>query len=285
MNSSREDRTLARAAVEALTRQVALCPKPGLPDPRDLGAGAVHRDHRAVRWSARALEPGLAAMAAAARRAGAPTPGLRAELGAIGRSTEHSVDLAGGGHRGALWTLGLLVAAAALEPDAPAADVAVLTRRIVAHPDRGAPRRPSRGASVSATYGAAGARGEGRAGFPHVRRALTALATARTAGATEDQARLDALLTVMSTLQDTELLHSAGPMGLRHVQAGARGVLDAGGSATDAGAAALAAFDADLRARGWTPRGSAGLLAGALFADALSVRSGRPGRTAQLLGS
>jgi triphosphoribosyl-dephospho-CoA synthase len=269
--SSREDETLAQAAVTALTGQLALAPKPGLPDPRDLGAPAGHRDHCSLRWSAKALAPGLAAMAAAARRTGEPCPRLRAELGAIGRSTEHSVHLAGGGHRGALWALGFLVAAAALDPRAGARDVAAAAKRIAAFNDKGAPRRPSRGSSISAKYGAAGARGEARAGFPHVRRALDALAAARSGGATEAQARLDALLTVMSTLQDTELLYTAGPLGLRHVQAGARGVLEAGGAATEAGAEALAALDADLHAHGWSPRGSAGLLAGALFLDLLPV--------------
>lgn len=269
--SSREDEALAQAAVTALTGQLALAPKPGLPDPRDLGARVSRRDHRMLRWSAKSLAPGLAAMAAAARRTGEPTPGLRAELGAIGRCTEHSVHLAGGGHRGALWSLGLLVAAAALDPLAGPRDVTATAKRIAAHPDKRAPRRPSRGSSVSAKYGAAGARGEARAGFPHVRRALDTLTTARAAGASEEQARLDALLTVMSTLQDTELLYAAGPIGLRHVQAGACGVMEAGGTAAEAGAEALAALDADLHARAWSPRGSAGLLAGALFLDALPV--------------
>ncbi|KRD21200.1 triphosphoribosyl-dephospho-CoA synthase [Streptomyces sp. Root264] len=272
---SPEDEALARAAVAALTGQLALAPKPGLPDPRDLAARVTRRDHRGLRWSAKALAPGLAAMAAAARRTGEPTPGLRAELGAIGRCTEHSVGLAGGGHRGALWTLGLLVAAAALDPRARGVEVAATAKRIAAHPDRAAPRRPSRGATVSAKYGAAGARGEARAGFPHVRRALDALARARTAGADEAEARLDALLTVMSTLQDTELLHTVGPLGLRHVQAGAREVLEAGGTSTEPGAKALVAFDADLHARAWSPRGSAGLLSGALFVDALPVTAPR----------
>ncbi|MFD5842683.1 triphosphoribosyl-dephospho-CoA synthase [Streptomyces chartreusis] len=270
--SSREDEALAQAAVTALTGQLALAPKPGLPDPRDLGARVSRMDHGMLRWSAKALAPGLAAMAAAARRTGEPTPGLRTELGAIGRCTEHSVHLAGGGHRGALWALGLLVAAAALDPRAGAQDVAATAKRIAAHTDRRAPRRPSRGSSVSAKYGAAGARGEARAGFPHVRRALDTLTGARASGATEAQARLDALLTVMSTLQDTELLYTAGPMGLRHVQAGARTVLESGGAATEAGADALASLDADLHARAWSPRGSAGLLAGTLFLDSLPVQ-------------
>ncbi|MDH6585812.1 triphosphoribosyl-dephospho-CoA synthase [Streptomyces sp. SAI-133] len=269
--SSREDEALALAAVDALTGQLALAPKPGLPDPRDLGARATLKDHCSLRWAAKALAPGLAAMAAAARRTGEPSPQLRAELGAIGRCTEHSVGLAGGGHRGALWTLGLLVAAAALDPAARCEDVTATAKKIAAHSDRRAPRRPSRGSSVSAKYGAAGARGEARAGFPHVRRAWDALARSRRAGADEAEARLDALLTVMSTLQDTELLHTAGPLGLRHVQAGAREVLDLGGTTTEAGRAALLALDTDLHARAWSPRGSAGLLAGALFVDALPV--------------
>ncbi|PAZ09927.1 2-(5'-triphosphoribosyl)-3'-dephospho CoA synthase, partial [Streptomyces sp. SA15] len=106
------------------------------------------------------------------------------------------------------------------------------------------------------------------------------LAAARSAGATEAEARLDALLTVMSTLQDTELLHTAGPIGLRHVQAGAREVLEAGGTATEAGREALAALDADLHARAWSPRGSAGLLAGALFLDSLPVPVSSRGQAA-----
>ncbi|MEU5307752.1 triphosphoribosyl-dephospho-CoA synthase [Streptomyces sp. NPDC021562] len=265
----REDDALALAAVTALTGQLALAPKPGLPDPRDLDTRSRRREHDRLRWSARALGPGLAAMAASARRTGTPTPVLRAELGAIGRCTEHSVGLAGGGHKGALWALGLLVAAAALDPRARVREIAATARRIAAFNDKGAPKRPSRGSTISAKYGVPGARGEARAGFPHVRRAVEALATARRAGATENEARLDALLTVMSTLQDTELLHTAGPPGLRQVQAGARKVLEVGGTATAAGAEALRTLDADLHEKGWSPRGSAGLLAGALFLDAL----------------
>jgi hypothetical protein len=127
----------AGRAVSALTGQLALAPKPGLPDPRDLAVPAGRRDHCSLRWSAKAPAPGLAVMAAAARRTGEPCPQLRAELGAIGRSTEHSVGLAGGGHRGALWALGFLVAAAALHPRAGAREVAVAAKRIAAFNDRG----------------------------------------------------------------------------------------------------------------------------------------------------
>lgn len=161
------------------------------------------------------------------------------------------------------------MAAAALRPGAGPDEVTATAKRIADHPDRGAPRRPSPGSHVSATYGAPGARGEARAAFPHVRRALDALSRVRAAGATETQARLDALLTVMSTLQDTGPLYRAGPPGLRRVKEGAHTVLEAGGTATPEGAAALAALDTELRELDIAPRGSATLLAGALFLDGL----------------
>lgn len=62
------------------------------------------------------------------------------------------------------------------------------------------------------------------------------------------------------------------------MQAGARAVLEEGGTATAAGAEALAELDAGLHARAWSPRGSAGLLAGALFLDALPVSPRVPAR-------
>ncbi|MFJ3214117.1 triphosphoribosyl-dephospho-CoA synthase [Streptomyces flaveolus] len=259
----REDEALAAAAVAALTALL----EPGV----QIVPTAPH-EAAALRWSARALAPGLTAMAAAARRTGAATLALREELGAIGRGTERAARQAGGGHRGAVWVLGLLVAGAALEPGAPIA----CAKKIAAHPDRSAPREPSDGSIAAATYGAAGARGEARAGFPHVRRAAAALAAARAADASEHQARLDAQLTVVSTLQDTGLLHGAGPQGLRQVQAGARAVLEAGGASTPAGQRVLEAFRGELREHGWPLRASVPLLAGALFVDTQPKAPGAP---------
>lgn len=255
---TREDEGLARAAVGGLLAGVELTPKPGLPDAREA-------DLVGLRWSARSLEPGFAAMAAAARRIGVPGRGLREELGAIGRAAERDMARADGGargHHGAVWSLGLLVAATALAPPGAAPEeVTGLAGRIAAHPDARAPRRPSPGSAVSVQYGAAGAKGEARAGFPHVRRASAALRTARDGGAREPEARLHALLTVMTTLQDTGLLHTAGPHGLREVQDGARNAL--------AGHLPLDTFDLRLRERALRPRGSGHLLAAALFLDGL----------------
>ncbi|MFB7370801.1 triphosphoribosyl-dephospho-CoA synthase [Streptomyces sp. NPDC056222] len=251
---SREDAGLARAAVEGLLAGVALASGPG--------AGEV--DPGALRWSAEALGPGLAAMAAVARRVGAPSKELRAELGAVGRATERDMARADGGrglHHGALWPLGLLVAGAVLAPGGTPEESTGFARRIATHPDPRAPRTPTVGSAMSVRFGAAGAKGEARAGFPHVRRALEALDAARRGGAREPEARIRTLLVVMTTLQDTGLLHAAGPHGLREVQDGARDVVE--------GRLALDDFDRRLRERGLRPRGSGHLLAAALFLDGL----------------
>ncbi|MEU6000082.1 triphosphoribosyl-dephospho-CoA synthase [Streptomyces sp. NPDC047197] len=289
-----DDERLASAAVRALVAEAELAPR----------AGAVREDVTAVRWAARALKPGFAAMAAAARRNAGPTRALREELGFIGRATERSMLRATGGvntHRGCIWSMGLLVAATALkagaspQPGSPlqhgasihgasihgasihgapilGASIGELTdtaKALAALRDRSAPRLPSPGSTVSARYGAAGARGEARAGFPHVRRALAALRAGT--------GRPDVLLSTMSTLQDTGILYAAGPRGLRAVQAGAREILDAGGTTTPEGAAALVSFDAELRGGDLRPRGSAALLACGIFLD--DVASTWPAKT------
>jgi triphosphoribosyl-dephospho-CoA synthase len=256
---------LADDAVHALIEEIDLEGAPGRAQDRDRGR---------LRWAAKALYPGFEAMAAAARRTGEPTQALREELGAIGRSTEWTAMRAGCGvrtHRGAIWALGLHVAAAALEPGGDRLAVAAAAKRLAGLRDRLAPLRASHGSTVSTTYGAAGARGEARAGFPHVRRALDVLGKSRKDGVAESQARLDALLRIMSSLQDTELLYDGGPPALRLVQNGARAAVEAGGMATAEGRAAVSALDAQVRERGLRPGGSAPLLAAALFVDGLGA--------------
>jgi triphosphoribosyl-dephospho-CoA synthase len=258
--------SLANAAVQAIVEEVELPGVPGRdpdPDPGD------------ARWAAKSLLPGFEAMADAARRIGAPTIELREELGAIGRSTEWTATRAGCGvriHRGATWAVGLLVAAAALElPQADAHTILASAKRLGGLRDRRAPLRPSRGSAASTTYGAAGARGEARAGFPHVKRALAALRTSRHAGSDEPVAKLDALLAIMSSLQDTTLLHAAGPAVLRMLKQHAAEAVEAGGAATAEGRAILATLDGELRERGLTAAGSSSLLAATFFLDGLRV--------------
>ncbi len=264
---------IADLAVTALRSEAALTPKPGLVDGRGSGA---HADMtlRTLHDSAEALRTAFAQCASAATRFGLSTD-LRAEIGVIGRAGERNMLAATGGvntHRGALWALGLLCAGAARgrgleETVAFAAGLASIPDpALVAGP----PARRSHGALVRLRFGVPGAAGEAQAGFPHVTaHALPRLRAARLAGADEDTARLDALLSLIAHLDDTCLLHRGARRGLRAVQSGAADVLRAGGCRTARGQRRFRRLDALCARRGLSPGGSGDLLSATLFLDAL----------------
>lgn len=270
---------MAELAVRALAEEAELTPKPALVDRR---GGGAHNDMDLdmLRRSAYALRPTFAALAARAHRC-APSRRLREELAAIGRRGEVAMFAVTGGvntHRGAIWALGLLAAAAAMAPPkAPLVDIAALAGQVAVFPDRHAPTEASHGSLATRRYGVAGARGEARDGFPHVVGvALPVLRAAREAGRPERLARLDALVALIANVDDTCLLHRGGSMALRDAQTGARAVLDAGGNATAAGRRALRSLEAALLGHNAAPGGSADLLAAALFLDALDHAATRP---------
>ena len=264
---------IADLAVAALRAEAELTPKPGLVDRRGSGA---HCDMNMsmLMESAAALHDAFAECATAA--AELPLgPELRARIGATGRRGEREMLTATGGvntHRGALWAVGLLAAGAASRPGTD--EVVRFAAALARLPDPALPAVPrdSHGARARLRYGAAGAAGEAAAGFPHVTLcALPALHRARHRGAGEDFARLDALLAVMASLEDTCLLHRGGPRGLDAIRSGAGQVLSAGGTATPTGRRLLAELDQLTRARRLSPGGSADLLAAALFLDSLTA--------------
>ena len=293
-NADTHAATLARLAVDALIEEAHLTPKPALVDRRGSGA---HRDLDLVRMmrSAHALEPTFEALAQASRGR-QPSAALRTELAAIGRAGEAAMMAATRGsnaHRGAIWIIGLLVAGAtthcSLERQLPTsaraassvhwhpAEICDQAAKIARFPDLAAPPADSNGARVRARFGVGGARREAEDGFPHVLQvSLPALARARRSGVGEGAARLDALLAIMTTLDDTCLLHRAGLPALEAAQAGARAVLDAGGSATVPGRIAFHRLERTLLALNASPGGAADLLAATLFIDKL-VRYGTGG--------
>lgn len=262
---------LADLAVDALIDEADLSPKPALVDRRgngahsDLHLGLMHA-------SALALWPAFKEMAEAALAFGAVGLPLREALGRIGREGEQAMLATTGGvntHRGAIWALGLLVAAAALEPQATrAGSVALRAARLALLEDRYAPRPLSHGAQVALRYGVHGAREEAQQGFPAVlQRGLPQLKRSRAQGHGEQNARLDALLAIMSQLADTCVLYRAGEQGLHAMQQGARAVLDAGGSASLAGRRRLHELDLQLLTLNASPGGGADLLAASLLLD------------------
>jgi triphosphoribosyl-dephospho-CoA synthase len=261
---------LADLAVDVLIAEAVLTPKPALVDRR--GPGAHHDlDLSRLLCSARSLHGSFLQMAAfAAGRQ--PDQELREQLALLGRAGECDMLAATGGsnaHRGAIWVIGLLVAARAISgAGATPREVAAQAGRIAAFPDRHAPPQDSNGARVCRRYGVRGARGEACAGFPHVVDiGLPAMWTARAHGAGETCARLDALMAIMASLHDTCLLHRGGRSALEAAHSGARAVLTAGGSSTAAGRQALLRLDADLLARHASPGGCADLLAACMFLD------------------
>jgi triphosphoribosyl-dephospho-CoA synthase len=290
--ASPTDAQLARYAVTALIDEAQLTPKPALVDQRGSGA---HRDLDLATMlrSAHALEPTFAALARAARRRGEPSALLRTELAQIGRAGEQDMLRATGGsnaHRGAIWIVGLLVAGVAVDacaaPSALASEVSspagnakhpnasrICTRaaQIACFPDRFAAPSDSHGERARQRYQVGGARREAQDGFPHVIDVgLPALHAARARDIDENPARVDTLLAIMASLDDTCLLHRAGLPGLHAGQHGARRVLNAGGSSTPAGRAALDALEHELLSLNASPGGAADLLAATLFLDMLA---------------
>ena len=265
---------LADQAVDALIDEADLSPKPALVDRRgngahtDLHLGLMHASALSL-WSA------FKEMAEAAIECGEIGLPLREAVGRIGREGEQAMLATTGGvntHRGAIWALGLLVTAAALEP---AGSINLRAARLALLEDRYAPRPLSHGAQVAQRYGARGAREEAQLGFPSVvQRALPQLKHSRAAGHGEQNARLDALLAIMTRLADTCVLYRAGEDGLRTMQLGAQAVLDAGGSASLAGRRRLHELDEQLIALNASPGGAADLLATCLFIDRIESGDG-----------
>ena len=263
---------LAALAVASLIDEARLSPKPGLVDSRGSGAHG-DLDLALMERSALSLEPAFAAMAQAGSSFGAPMIELRETLGRLGREAETTMLAATGGvntHRGAIWALGLLVAAASIDVESTdAARTAATAGAIARHADRNAPEFTGhKGERACRAFNVAGARGQAQTGFPHVvRLGLPELKRSRNRGDGETSARLNALLAIISELDDTCVLSRGGSAALTQVQRAAAAVLDAGGAATLAGRRLLRRFAADAVESNLSPGGAADLLAATLFLD------------------
>jgi triphosphoribosyl-dephospho-CoA synthase len=263
---------LGTLATAALVTEATLTPKPALVDQRGSGA---HNDLtlESMLRSALALEPFFQEMARISSGA-RPDLSLREELAECGRRAEIAMRQATGGansHRGAIWCLGLLVSAAAMqEGDTHASAIAETAAKIAAFPDRNASDLETHGLVMKRTYGVGGARVEAQSGFPHVIKVgLPHLRNRRRAGATETSYRLDTLLAIMSNLDDTCLLYRGGLQALKTAKSGAQEVIAFGGTNNPRGMARLFQLDKDLLQLGASPGGSADLLAATLFLDSL----------------
>ncbi len=263
---------LANRATKALLDEARLTPKPGLVDRRGPGA---HKDMNLamLEASAECLTPTFAAMALAGW-GGVPDMALRRRIGAIGREGEKNMMATTGGvntHRGAIWSLGLLVTAFAMHEGQTDREQAVSSAaRLARLADTACPPVFSKGQYASRRYKVPGAREEAQQGFPHVMKlALPQLARSRQQGASEDAARIDALLAIMTSLPDTCVLSRGGIKALTAMRDGARAVLVQGGIGSHDGRRIYDILETCMQKAFISPGGAADLLAVTLFVDGM----------------
>lgn len=264
---------IGRLAIRGLYREAALVPKPGLVTPCSKGS---HRDMdfstfvRSLQ-SLRAYFPAIAAC-------GLRRPGF-APLQRLGVEAEAAMLAATGGvntHRGAIFNLGLLCAAAGCliaegEMPEPAAACAIVKNAWGAEILAGLSSVPdatvlSHGLSVARRYGSGGARQEAAAGFPAALEVgLPVYRAALAATGDGELAAVQALFALIAELEDTNLLWRGGRSGLAHGRQAAAGFLAAGGVFASDWREQAAAIDRDFVARNLSPGGSADLLGVTLF--------------------
>lgn len=257
---------LEHCCLEALRYEILAWPKPGLVSPVDSGS---HRDMHMGTFlaSIAALQGSFAALA----RAGSSGPSFGV-LQTIGLQAEQKMLCATGGintHRGAIFNLGLLVAAAALR----SADrtLAGLTCGAVVAGTWGreilASRRhlpASHGDHVFREYAAGGARSEAAAGFPTVYGiGLPALRRLLQVGHDRETALIGTLMALMEHLPDTNVLWRGGERGLDLVRSAAADFNRMGGVSTAGWQARLLVLHREFVARNLSPGGSADLMAAA----------------------
>lgn len=263
---------IAQLAQWALQEEVLLTPKPGLVDSADNGA---HRDLdlELMLLSAQTLTPYFTDMSSVAW--GQPTSKLlREKIGEIGRNAESAMLLATrqvNTHRGAIWALGLISAAAAQNhKQSDAVSLCTRAGAIARLNDKYIPITFSKGNSACQRYQVTGAKEEAQQGFPSIIKfALPALRASRAKGDNEQAARLNALLVLMANINDTCVLSRGGESALLTMQYFCQDIIDGGGVATENGMSQLLKLGEIMIESNLSPGGSADLLSATLFIDAL----------------
>jgi len=260
--------TIATLAHDALLREVETYPKPGLVSRIDSGSHD-DMDANTFRRSAAAIRPHFVTMA----QAGAEGCAM-SELRVIGLEAEAAMFAATGGintHRGAIFGLGLLVAAAGARSAGLAGPNASLGAVVARRWSRGILDGPvllrSHGSAARRRYGAGGARAEAAQGFPTAYEiGLPALREgAELARGDDEAARVHACFALIAALEDTNLLHRGGGEGLAFAQRAAREFLDDGGVGERNWRQRAIAIHREFVARRLSPGGAADLLAMSVF--------------------
>ncbi len=271
---------LAAEAQHALRLEVETFPKPGLVSHRDSGS---HTDMDASTFhaSSAALGPFFAELASAGF-AGCPMSTLRE----IGLRAESAMLLATRGintHRGAIFGLGLLCAAAGavlrLQPvtnqPSPKKQLHLgsFVNQLWGSAIWGGPYlETSNGTQALRRYGAGGARAEAASGFPSVYQVgLPALRLGRIlSGGKEEAARVQACFALIATVEDTNLLHRGGTNGAHFARLAAERFLAMGGVRSPQWKSDAILIHREFVSRRLSPGGCADLLSMTLFVDAVT---------------
>jgi triphosphoribosyl-dephospho-CoA synthase len=266
-----------------------LYPKPGLVSAIDDGSHADMNAETFMR-SLFSLRGYFCDIAAAGMRGASFN-----ELAGLGIMAEQRMLAATGGintHRGAIFILGLLCAAAGrIASDhgreapltAEGLHDGLLTQWGGALRGHCAAREPAaHGTRVALVHGAGGARTEAAAGLPVVFDiALPVLQSTLRAGRGWECARIDAFFTLMATVDDTNVYHRGGVEGARLVRSCGQDFMARGGTENPAWRSGALVTHRAFVAKRLSPGGCADLLAAtclvhALTADAPASATPRP---------
>ena len=266
---------IGRAALRALYMELALHPKPGLVSPLDSGA----HDDMDMTTFMRSLFSLRGYFGAIAMAGAVGSDFTRLQVLGLG-AERRMLDATRGinTHRGAIFSLGLLSAAAgrllaegrSLSDDALGRCVAETWGAAIT--SAGQRAQASHGLNAARRYGASGARDQAAAGFPLLFELALPTLEHMTARHGIEAAMVQTLFVIMAELDDTNLLHRGGAEGLAFVRSAARGFLRRGG-VTDEGwhQRALTLHRACIDRR-LSPGGAADMLAAAVLVR--DLRSG-----------
>jgi len=255
--------SIAIEASRALRDELAAYPKPGLVSHVDSGS---HPDMDAGTFLASigAIEPFFADLA----RAGADGAGLP-HLQQIGLAAERAMERATGGrntHRGAIFSIGLLAAAAGLWARAgTSATLGTIMRDSWADGILLPDDLPggSDGIDMGHLHGVGGARREAKDGFPSVYH--IGLPALRKAGLAHPGACVQVFFELLAQCEDTTLIKRGGREGWQFGRSAARRFLAAGGVLVPGWQGAAEDIHRAFVARNLTAGGVADLLAATLF--------------------
>lgn len=249
---------VADLAERALRRELDTTPKPGLVDRRDNGA---HKDmdYALMSKSISALRPYLTRLAVESAKDIDP-----AKIKEIGIEAEKAMLKATGGvntHKGALFCIGLSVAAASYLASTTGSVEAYSFKELVSRAASEIPSaRGTHGAEAKRSFKAVGALENARAAYPE----LFADWLPYYRSLEGDPFRCHkTLLHIMTTLDDTNILHRRGTEGLAHAEAEAARLLE------DFSESGLSSLNKDFIRENISPGGSADMLSLTIFIESI----------------